>query len=211
VVRDPIDVARVAFICGMLAWAAQGRSTALGLAAASALLVVARLIDLPRPFDLAVILAMTLVSWGTALSLYGRAFWYDNLVHALAPLFYAPVLYIVLVRLQVLPDLKDKRPRNQEAGIFLVTLSIGLAVTAGYEAIEWLSDSIAGTHYVKSADDTGGDIVAGACGSAVGATLLLVWSLRGWTTVRRTPAEALHELMHRRAKVGRTLQGPGGT
>lgn len=102
--RDPLDVLRLAFIGGTVAFALMGRSTAVGLTAASALLLICRIIDLPRLFDLAVIVAMTLIAWGTALGLYGDYYFYDNIVHGVAPVFYAPVLYLVLVRLGVLVD-----------------------------------------------------------------------------------------------------------
>jgi hypothetical protein len=71
-VRDPLDVARIVFIGGTVAFAIMGRSTAVGLTAASLVLLLSRIINVPRRFDLGVIVAMTLIAWGTALSLYGR-------------------------------------------------------------------------------------------------------------------------------------------
>src|SRR5262249_40667323 len=47
-VRDWIDVLRVVFIGGTVVFAAQGRSDVMALAAASIVLLVARIIDLPR-------------------------------------------------------------------------------------------------------------------------------------------------------------------
>jgi hypothetical protein len=78
---------------GTIAFAVMGRSTAVGLTAAAALLLICRIIDLPRRFDFAIIAAMTLIAWGTALGLYGDYYFYDNVVHAVAAFFYAPVLY----------------------------------------------------------------------------------------------------------------------
>lgn len=195
IVRDPLDVLRISFLGGTIAIASLGRSTAIGLAFACLLLLVIRLADLPRIFDLAVILLMTMTAWGTAFSLYGRFYVYDNIVHALAPICYAPTVYVVLIRLGILPDLHRRQQAHHEVGIFVVTLALGMAVTAGYEAVEWLSDSIAGTHYVKSGNDTGGDIVAGTVGSAIGGILLVLWSVRGWGTVRRLPADVTFSLL----------------
>ena len=45
--RDPLDVLRLAFVGGTVAFALMGRSTAVGLTAASALLLICRIIDLP--------------------------------------------------------------------------------------------------------------------------------------------------------------------
>jgi uncharacterized membrane protein HdeD (DUF308 family) len=185
--RDPLDVLRLAFIGGTVAFALMGRSTAVGLTAASALLLICRIIDLPRLFDLAVIVAMTLIAWGTALGLYGDYYFYDNVVHGVAPVFYAPVLYLVLVRLEVLVDPARTSIARHHVGVFVSTLALGMAVGAGYEVIEWLSDSLLGSHFVKSIDDTGSDLLEDTLGSCAGAALVALWSVRSWTT-RRTPA-----------------------
>src|SRR5262249_58556884 len=103
-VRDGLDVLRCAFIAGAIVFAVQGRSTAVALTAASAVLLIARVINLPRWFDFGLIVAMSLIAYGTALSLYGGWFYYDKVVHGISPVGYVPVLYIALVRLGVVPD-----------------------------------------------------------------------------------------------------------
>lgn len=183
--RDPLDLARLAFIAGTIAFAVSARSTAVGLTAASALLLICRIIDLPRRFDAAVIAAMTLIAWGTALGLYGQYYFYDNIVHGVAAFFYAPVLYLVLVRLGVLVDPQRTSIPRHHAGVFISTLALGMAVGGGYEVIEWLSDSLVGTHFVKSVNDTGSDLLEDTLGSCAGAVLVTVWSIRSWST-RRT-------------------------
>src|SRR6187549_2036879 len=96
-VRDGLDVLRFAFIAGAIVFAVQGRSTAVALTAASAVLLVARVVDLPRWFDFGLIVAMTLIAYGTALTLYGNYDFYDKIVHGVSPIGYAPVLYLLLV------------------------------------------------------------------------------------------------------------------
>lgn len=183
-VRDPLDLLRLAFVAGTVAFAVMGRSTAVGLTAASALLVIARVVNLPRRFDLGLIAAMTLIAWGTALSLYGKYFVYDNIVHSLSPFFYAPVLYIALVRLGVLADPEQTRSPYHHVGVFVSTLALGMAVGAGYEVIEWLSDTLLGTHLVKSVDDTGSDLLEDTLGSVAGAAFVALWSVRHWSSRR---------------------------
>jgi hypothetical protein len=187
-VRDPLDVLRLVFIAGTVAFAVMGRSTAVGLTAASAVLLIARIADLPRWFDFTLIVAMTAIAWGTALSLYGDYFFYDNVVHSVSPFCYSPVLYISLVRLDVLPDPARVHSVSRRAGIFISTLALGMAVGAGYEVVEWSSDKLLGTHLVKSIDDTGSDLLEDTCGSLVAAILVTVWSTRRWTS-RRIPGE----------------------
>ena len=187
-VRDPIDVLRIAFIGGTVVYWALGRSTAIGLTAASIVLVLARLIDLPRPYDLMLLGAMVLIAGGTALDLYGRIGWYDKLVHGLSPFMWAPALYIVCVRLEVLPDLGRSRAAHHLIGTFLVTLALGAAVGAGYEICEWALDGFfPHWHLVKGERDTATDLIADFIGAALGGLSLVVWSLWGWGTVRRRP------------------------
>jgi hypothetical protein len=60
------------FVVGAVALAAAWSSGAPPLAVAAAAVVGVRFLDLPRPFDLAFILAMALTGWGEALRLYDR-------------------------------------------------------------------------------------------------------------------------------------------
>jgi uncharacterized membrane protein HdeD (DUF308 family) len=192
-VRDGLDVLRFAFIAGTIVFAVQGRSTAVALTAASAVLLVARVVDLPRWFDFGLIVAMSLIAWGTALSLYGDWFYYDKIVHGLSPIGYVPVLYIALVRLGVVPDPSDairERRVARISGIFIVTLALGMAVGAGYESVEWFEDKFLGGHFVGGLWDTETDLLCDTGGSLVGAAFLTVWALRGWTSRRITVVAA---------------------
>ena len=187
VVRDPIDLLRAAFVAGAAVYAALGRPTAIGLAFASALLVLARLAGVPRPFDLGLVVAMTLIAWGTALNLYGSWAHYDKVVHGAGTIFWAPVLYIALARIEALPRIDQMERGHRLVGLFVVTLALGVAVGAGYEIVEWTSDHLAGTHFVKSETDTATDLIADTCGAAIGGLAIVLWSVVGWGTTRRLP------------------------
>src|SRR5262245_56733965 len=192
-IRDGLDVLRLAFVTGAVAFALEGRSTAVALTAASAVLLVARVVDLPRWFDFGLIVAMTLIAYGTALSLYGGWFYYDKIVHGLSPIGYVPVLYIALVRLGVVPDpgeaIRERRVARI-SGIFIVTLALGVAVGGFYESIEWFEDKFLGGHFVGGLWDTETDLLCDEGGSLVGATFLTVWALKGWTSRRVTVVPA---------------------
>lgn len=188
-IRDPIDVLKLCFIGGTIAYGAMGRSTAVGLSAASIVLIIAHFAKLPRLYDLMLMLAMVLIAFGTALNLYGRIHHYDKFVHGLSPLMWSPVLYIVLVRLEILPDLGKSRAAHHLFGMFLVTLALGAAVGAGYEICEWSVDKIFGWHLVKGERDTVTDLMADFVGAALGGLSLVAWNVWGWGTVRRIPGE----------------------
>jgi hypothetical protein len=44
-------------------------------------------------------------------------------------------------------------------GVFVSTLALGVAAVAGYEVVEWFSNSLAGTHLAKSINDTATDLL----------------------------------------------------
>ena len=194
-VRDGLDVLRYAFIAGAVVFAARGNPDAVALGAASAVLLLARVVNLPRWFDFGLIVTMSLIAYGTALGLYGDWFYYDKVVHTLAPFGYSPVLYIALVRLGVVPDpgvaIRDRRVARI-AGIFIVTLAVGMAVGGFYENIEWLEDKwdILGGNFVKGLWDTETDLLCDATGSLAGATFITIWALRGWSSHRVTVVPA---------------------
>jgi uncharacterized membrane protein HdeD (DUF308 family) len=186
-------------------------------------LLTARVVNLPRWFDFGLIVAITLIAYGTALSLYGGWFYYDKIVHGLSPIGYVPVLYIALVRLGVVPDPGEAITQHRTAqisGIFVMTLALGMAVGAGYESVEWLEDKFLGGHFVGGLWDTETDLLCDTGGSFVGAAFLTVWALRGWTSHRvtvvpvpppaQTPAEAAAErLRAERGSLARSIHRLG--
>ena len=197
VIRDPIDLLRLVFLVGCAVFAVSGdvKGTA-NLLVASAAVLVARAVNLPRVYDLAFCLAMVLTGWGEALGLYDAISWYDTLVHFTVPLLGAPVAYIGLARLEVLPDPRDETGLHREIGIFVVTLALGLALGAVWEIVEWTSDRTVGSRLQEGNDDTVGDLIADGCGSLLGATLLVCWTRFGWGSVRRIPGENRFEDAH---------------
>src|SRR5919108_1415734 len=103
VIRDPLDVLRLLYVAAAIAFVSVTGEGAVNLAAASIAVVAARFVNLPQPYDLAFIGAMTLTGWGEGLGLYDRFAHYDSVVHFLVPSAIAPIVYILLARVEVLP------------------------------------------------------------------------------------------------------------
>ena len=188
VIRDPLDLLRIPFVVGAIWLASEGDAKgAFNLALAAVVLLAARLANLPRIYDLALIVAMTLTQGGEAAGLYDTWVWYDRVVHFIVPMLTSQVLYICLARIEVLPDPQQETLRRHDAGMFVVTFAIGLAVGALWEIFEWASDGLFGSDLSQGNVDTVGDLIADASGSLAGGALMVLWSRKGWGSVRRVP------------------------
>lgn len=192
--RDPIDVLRGLLVVGAAAFALAGDGRgALLLGGAAAVAWAVRPVLLPRVYDLALVLALTLQAWGEALGLYDSLAWFDNVVHFSLPFFGAPTLYIVLARLDVVPDPKDETGLRHYVGIAIVTFALGVALGGLWEIAEWASDNTLGSSLQLDNDDTVGDLIADSLGALCGSALLVCWARWGWGSVRRIPGENRYE------------------
>ena len=194
VIRDGIDVLRLAILVGAVCfWLAGDRGAASILTLLGAVTVFARLVNLPRIYDLCLTAAMALQGFGEVFGLYDAFLRFDDLVHFTLPMLTTPVVYIALARLDVVPDPRDETHLRHYAGIFLVTTSLGMAIGALWEIVEWRSDAWFGSDLSLDNDDTVGDLVRDTMGALVGAALLVVWARFGWGSVRRIPGVNTHE------------------
>jgi hypothetical protein len=194
VVRDGIDVLRLVILGGALLSALAGHGgAAVLLGFLGAITLVARLVNLPRVYDLCLTVAMALQGFGEVFGLYDQFVHFDDLVHFTLPMLTAPVVYIALARLDVVPDPRDETHLEHYVGIFVVTLALGISIGALWEIVEWRSDAWFGTSLSVSNDDTVGDLVRDSLGAFVGAALLVVWARFGWGSVRRIPGVNAYE------------------
>jgi uncharacterized membrane protein YjdF len=189
IVRDPLDVCRIVFITCTILWGLSGRPVTV-LVAASAALVLARIADLPRFYDFSLLVVMVLIAWGEVLGFYDSWKSYDNVVHFTVPLLVTGMIYLILVRLGVLPQLSELTQIHQKFGFFLTAVFLGMAMGAGWEIVEWSLDEWAGANLVGSATDTATDLIWDTMGATGSAIILTLWSLGGHS-LRRRPGAAL--------------------
>jgi hypothetical protein len=189
VVRDPLDLVRAALVVAAVVLLARrgidGGTLTLSLAAAAA--VAVRPLLLPRLYDLLLLLALVLQGTGEASGAYDDFPWFDRVVHLVVPLLASGVLYVALARLDVLPDPRDDTGVRHLIGIALVTFALGAAFGAVWELYEWFSDGVFGSQLQESNDDTVGDLAMDCLGALGAAALLVLWTVRGWGSVRRVP------------------------
>ena len=193
-VRARIDLLRLVILAGAAAYAVDGQwGSAALLAALGSVTLVARLVNLPRLYDLALTVGMALQGFGETLGLYDQFVRFDDLVHFTLPMLTAPVVYIALARLDVVPDPRDETHLQHYVGIGVVTAALGIAIGALWELVEWRSDAWFGTALSEDNDDTNGDLFRDTLGSLVGAGPLVVWARFGWGVGRRIPGVNTHE------------------
>src|SRR5215210_4127483 len=187
-VRDPLDVLRLLFIGATIVWGLMGNPVT-GLVGACVVLLFARWASLPRFYDFSLLVVMTLVSWGEVLGIYDSWRYYDNVVHTSVPMLLTGVVYVLFLRLGVLPELRDLERLAQRIGFFMTVLMLGMAIGAAWEIVEWTLDSTIGSNLATSVTDTATDLIFDTIGSAASATILVLWSLGGHSLRRRPGAE----------------------
>ncbi len=187
VIRDPLDVFRLLFIAATIVWGLTGHSVT-GLVGACAILVLARVASLPRFYDFSLIVAMVLIAWGEVLGVYDSWRYYDNVVHTTVPLLLTGVVYVLLMRLGVLPELRELTQLHQRIGFFLTALMLGMAIGAGWEIVEWSLDELTGSNLATSVTDTATDLIWDTIGAATSALILVLWSLGNHSLRRRSGA-----------------------
>ena len=192
VVRDPLDVCRLLFLTATIVWAATGHPVT-PLIGACVVLGLARAANLPRFYDAGLIVAMVLLGWGEVLGVYDSWRYYDNVVHTTVPLLLTGLLCVLLMRLDVLPELQDLTQLHQRIGFFLTALFFGMAIGAGWEIVEWTLDSTAGSTLVISTTDTATDLIWDTIGAAASALILVLWSLGNHSLKRRPGSQLAHK------------------
>lgn len=191
-IRDPLDVMRILFFVGAIAWGLSGRPVTVVLSAAIVLLF-ARIVSLPRFYDFSLIIVMVLLAWGEVLGWYDSFDYYDNVVHFTVPFLVTGMIYLTFVRLGVMPELRALTQVHQRFGFFLTALALGMAIGAGWEIVEWTLDSTTSSHLVVSARDTATDLISDTLGAAASAMVLVLWSLGNHSLKRRSGAELAHK------------------
>lgn len=192
--RDGIDVLRLGLLLATVAAFAVGDPAAgLALGIATLLTLLARVVNLPRAYDLGFTLVLALHATGEALGWYDSLPWFDRVVHVVLPCLVAPVVYIGLARLEVLPDPRDDAHVQHYVGVAVVAFCLGMSVGGLWEIVEYASDGTLDTALSEGNADTVGDLVADAVGALLGALLLVAWTVWGWGSVRRVDGVNTYE------------------
>ncbi len=149
------------------------------------LLLVPRRMAVPRPFDAAFAAGLLIAAWANAAHWYEAAWWVDDVIHSFLPGVTAAMLYLLLARTDVLPDLHDSTLVHRSFAVVLLTVALGLAVAALWEMYEWTAVTVFDQTSINVGyDDTILDMALGGAGSVLAGVLLRAWGLSGHGTRR---------------------------
>ncbi len=185
-IRDPLDLLRLALLAGAVVTAAVGpRAESVRLVLTFAVLLLPRFLDAPRPFDLAFIGGMYLQAWGNVFNVFADVYGYDKIVHFALPAGLSALLYLALIRLEIVPDLSAESGVHNRLAMVLLTFAFGFTVGGFYDTYEWFAIKVLGEGLFANYGDTIGDLTDDALGALLGGVLIVLWDQRGWGTRRR--------------------------
>jgi hypothetical protein len=120
--------------------------------------------------------------WANAAHWYVTDLWVDIPIHGTTPGASAAAVYLLLVRVQLVPALQDRQVRRR--ALVLITFALGAALAVLWEFYEWVRYHGQGPPLVGY-NDTILDLLMGCIGSLVAGVGLAWWATAGWGTRRR--------------------------
>lgn len=140
------------------------------LALALPVVLVPRFVGVRVWFDVLFGVTVLVAAWSNVLDLYSRIAVWDIVVHFACTAVIAAMTYLVLARVHVVPA----PPRARRRMPLVLVPTIGLAVSAVWEMIEWSGWRLISRDIFVSYQDTIGDMAAGGLGG-VGAGVLVAF------------------------------------
>jgi uncharacterized membrane protein YjdF len=183
--REPLDWARLSFaVAGVGFLLAGSLEPGLRLIFTFFVVMVVERLRVPRWADALFMFGVGLAAWGDAANLFGKVDKWDNIVHFVFPMSAVPVLYVLNVRLGLLPELAAVDRPRQRFALVLFAVMVGLSLGALYEIYEYVAYHWLSADIVIGYADTIFDLTQDALGALLGGALLWVWAANNWPTER---------------------------
>lgn len=165
------DALRVAGALSVIAAALWWTPTDAGVVALTLpALVVPRFLGARPSFDIAANLTILVAAWSNVLDLYTGIPWWDLVVHFVCTGVMAVLLYLVLSFLAITPS--PGTPAFTLPTTVVLTTALGLALSALWEMVEWLGETLITDEIYVTYDDTISDMAIGGVGALVAGTIL---------------------------------------
>jgi len=160
------DVLRVLGVLSIVvAGIGWGPLSGLSFVAASAAMLVPRLLRVRPAFDILYGTAVLVSTWSSVLGLFHTTRWWDMPMHFFTNGVVAAMLYIVLVRFHVIAD-AETLPRPVLSAAVIVT-ALGFSLGVLWEFFEWFGRTYLDPEILTGYSDTLGDLLQGGLGSLV--------------------------------------------
>lgn len=136
-------------------------------------LMIARFLGLRAGVDIAVSVTVLVAAWSNVIDLYTTVVGWDLIVHFVCTAVLTALLYVFLVRQQILPDPAAKE--TAMVGAIVIATAFGLALSAIWEMVEWAGFTFISSTIFVTYVDTIADMAVGGLGAAcVGALMARV-------------------------------------
>lgn len=162
------DVLRASELVGVvtsLVWLTTG--SAIQFIVLFGVLLVPRVVGVPAPFDVAFCAALLFTAWARSLRWYAAIAWLDIPVHVVAGGLSGVMLYLILVRVDLLSDPQREPLGTRRSSIVIVTLALGLAAGSLWELYEWSAVRLLKADLIVGYDDTIGGVTMDGLGSVL--------------------------------------------
>lgn len=130
-------------------------------------LAVPRLLGTRAWLDIAYGITVLVSVWSNVLDLYTTVAGWDLVVHAVLTGLTAIMLYLLLARADIVAP-----PEARRATTIVLTTTMGLALSAVWEMLEWIGWAFISDGIYVEYQDTIGDMAAGGLGSFAAGLLL---------------------------------------
>ncbi len=139
------------------------------------ILLAPRLLDVAAPFDAAFSATMLTATWARQQHWYVNVSWADEAVHAVTPGATAATVYLMLAKLDLLPDVRQVAGATRRFSLVLLVTFVGLGLATVWEFVEWVGEQYSPESTHVGYDDTISDLALGGMGSVVAGVLLVFW------------------------------------
>lgn len=187
VVADLIrGLAVVSIVVAGVGW---GALSAISFVFAALVMFVPRLLGLRPSFDIAFGTAVLASTWSSVLGVYLTTRWWDLPMHFVTNGLSAALLYIVLVRAQVIVD--HRTLPHPTLSAVLMSTAIGTTLGVLWEFFEWFGHTFIDGKILVGYVDSLGDVLWGGLGSLLaGFGLTYFMTTPGARARRSAPAGA---------------------
>jgi hypothetical protein len=174
--RVVADLLRLAFlVSGVVVIVLLGGSGSVAVFVVFAALLVPRWAKIAAPFDMALCATLLVACWARQQHWYATVPWADEVVHFFTPGTVAVAAYLVLCKVELLPDGREVLEAAKNASLALLVTCLGLAVATVWELFEWVANEFAPKQTLVGYTDTISDLALGGLGALLAGLALTLW------------------------------------